>query len=43
MDDGCIVKNRGLKLSTDSFTYEEVKFLAILLKNKIRFNNHSTI
>jgi len=34
MDDGCIVKNRGIKLSTDCFNYKDVLFLANLLKSK---------
>jgi len=34
MDDGCIIPNRGVRLCTNSFTYEEVKFLADLLKDK---------
>jgi hypothetical protein len=34
MDDGCIVKNRGVKLSTHSYTYNEVVFLSNLLNRK---------
>jgi hypothetical protein len=34
MDDGCKIKDRGLKFSTNSFSLKEVKFLAELLENK---------
>ncbi len=34
MDDGCIIKNRGVKLSTHSYTYNEVVFLSNLLNKK---------
>jgi len=34
MDDDCIIHNRGVRLCTNSFTYDEVKFLADLLKEK---------
>jgi hypothetical protein len=34
MVDGCIVKNRGVKLVTHSYTYNEVVFLSNLLNRK---------
>lgn len=34
MDDGCLIKNRGLRFSTNSFTLTEVKYLSSLLENK---------
>ena len=34
MDDGSKYKNKGIKFCTNSFTLEEVKFLAQILKNK---------
>jgi hypothetical protein len=34
MDDGCLVKNRGFRFSTNSFTLKEVKFLASILEKK---------
>lgn len=38
MDDGCLVKDRGFRFSTNSFTLEEVQFLASLLKTKFNLN-----
>jgi hypothetical protein len=34
MDDGTSYKNKGFKFSTNSFTLEEVKNLALILKDK---------
>nr|YP_010833287.1 LAGLIDADG endonuclease [Agaricus bitorquis]WFG54034.1 LAGLIDADG endonuclease [Agaricus bitorquis] len=34
MDDGCLIKNRGLRFSTNSFTLTEIKYLSSLLENK---------
>uniref|UniRef100_UPI0023D894B2 hypothetical protein n=1 Tax=Gonatophragmium mori TaxID=2966219 RepID=UPI0023D894B2 len=34
MDDGCWIKNRGIKLSTNSFKLKEVKYLSSILENK---------
>jgi hypothetical protein len=41
MDDGTSFKNKGFKFSTNSFTLKEIKFLALILKNK--YNLDSTI
>jgi len=41
MDDGSYLKDRGIVLSTPSFTYEEVLFLSKLLEQK--FNLKTTI
>jgi len=41
MDDGTRFKNKGLKFCTNSFTLEEIKYLALLLKNK--YSLESTI
>jgi hypothetical protein len=37
-DDGCLIKNRGLKFSTNSFILKEIQYLAYLLKNKYSLN-----
>lgn len=34
MDDGCWIKDRGIKLATNSFTLKEVKYLASILESK---------
>lgn len=34
MDDGCKLKNKGLKFCTNGFTLNEVKFLSSLLSDK---------
>ena len=41
MDDGTSFKNKGFKFSTNCFTLKEVKYLALVLKNK--YNLDSTI
>jgi len=38
MDDGCIVKDRGVKIATNSYTYTEVLFLSLLLQSKFSLN-----
>lgn len=38
MDDGCYIKQRGIKLSTNSFTLKEVKILISIIKKKYSFN-----
>lgn len=38
MDDGTKLKNKGIKFCTNSFTLQEVQFLANCLKNKYSFN-----
>jgi len=38
MDDACLIKNRGLKFSTNSFTLKEVKLLASFLEKKYYLN-----
>jgi hypothetical protein len=38
MDDGCLVQDRGFRFSTNSFTLEEVQFLASLLNTKFNLN-----
>jgi len=34
MDDGCYIKNRGIRIATLSYTYEEVLFLSQLITHK---------
>jgi len=34
MDDGTSFKNKGFKFSTNSFTLNEIHYLALVLKNK---------
>jgi hypothetical protein len=34
MDDGCIIKNRGFRFSTNSYTLQECKYLSSLLETK---------
>jgi hypothetical protein len=41
MDDGTSFKNKGFKFSTNSFTLKEIKYLALVLKNK--YNLESSI
>lgn len=41
MDDGCYIKNRGIRIATLSYTYEEVLFLSQLITKK--FNLITTI
>lgn len=41
MDDGCYIKNRGIRIATLSYTYEEVLFLSQLITKK--FNLKTTI
>jgi len=41
MDDGTSFKNKGFKFTTNSFTLKEIKYLALVLKNK--YNLDSTI
>lgn len=36
MDDGCVIKGRGFRLSTNSFSLEEIKYLATILENKYK-------
>jgi LAGLIDADG DNA endonuclease family len=36
MQDGSFQKGQGINLATNSFTYEECKFLAIILTNKYK-------
>lgn len=38
MDDGCLIKDRGFRFSTNSFTLEDVQFLASLLNTKYDLN-----
>lgn len=38
MDDGCLIKNRGLKISTNSFTLDEVKYLSSIISKKYGIN-----
>lgn len=44
MDDGCGIKNRGLKFSTNSFPLKEVNFLSKLLEDKysLKISIHKT-
>jgi hypothetical protein len=44
MDDGGWIKNRGIKLATNSFSLSDVKYLCYLLKNKydIEVSIHKT-
>ena len=37
MDDGCYIKNRGIRIATLSYTYEEVLFLYQLITHKFQF------
>lgn len=39
MDDGCLIKNRGLKISTNSFTLKEVKYLSSIISKKYGINS----
>ena len=41
MDDGCYIKNKGIRIATLSYTYEEVLFLSQLITKK--FNLKTTI
>lgn len=34
MDDGCLIKNRGIKIATNSFTLDEVKYLSSIIEKK---------
>jgi len=34
MDDGCYIKNRGIKFSSNCFTLKEVNLLKAVLRNK---------
>lgn len=36
--DGCKIKNKGFKFSTNGYTLTEVKFLSSILKNKYDLN-----
>ncbi len=38
MDDGCLLKNRGISFSTNSFTLDENKYLGEILKKKYDLN-----
>jgi hypothetical protein len=38
MDDGTLHKNRGLRFCTNSFTLEEIKYLASILESKYSLN-----
>lgn len=44
MDDGCYVKKRGLKFSTNCFTLTEIKFLGSLLSQRfsVSYSIHKT-
>lgn len=44
MDDGCYLKNKGLKFCTNCFTLNEIKFLGTILKTKynLNFSIHKT-
>jgi hypothetical protein len=39
MDDGFKHKNRGFKFATNSFTLDEINYLASILKNKYNLNS----
>lgn len=38
MDDGCLIKDRGLKISTNSFSLEEVQYLSSIISKKYGIN-----
>jgi len=44
MDDGCFIKNRGVKFCTNSFTLKEIKYLGSILQSKfgLDFTIHKT-
>ena len=44
MDDGCYIKNRGLKFSTNCFTLTEIKLLGSVLSDlySVDFSIHKT-
>jgi hypothetical protein len=44
MDDGCYIKDRGIKFCTNSFTLDEIKFLGSVLNSKynLSYSIHKT-